>query len=80
MTNPFDNPDGKFVVLKNAEDQYSLWPVYIDVPAGWNIVHQEDSRQACLDFVNATWTDMRPKSLVRAMEEDARSRVAAGAD
>lgn len=68
MTNPFENPDGTYFVLENEEGQYSLWPAYIKIPAGWTIAHKEDSRQACLDWVNTHWTDMRPKSLIRAME------------
>jgi MbtH protein len=74
VTNPFDDPDGSFVVLVNDEGQYSLWPVFADAPAGWTVVHPESDRQTCLDFVERTWTDMRPKSLVAAMEEaDARA-------
>ncbi|MEU6753945.1 MbtH family protein, partial [Spirillospora sp. NPDC046719] len=35
MTNPFDDPDGTFLVLVNAEGQHSLWPEFADVPSGW---------------------------------------------
>jgi MbtH protein len=68
MTNPFDNPDGTFKVLVNDEGQHSLWPDFADVPAGWVVVHGPADRQACLDYVEANWTDMRPKSLIEAME------------
>jgi uncharacterized protein YbdZ (MbtH family) len=64
MTNPFDDQDGSFQVLVNDEGQYCLWPVSIDIPAGWNKVHGADRRQACLDYVGSHWTDMRPKSLI----------------
>jgi MbtH protein len=67
MTNPFDDPDGHFVVLRNNEEQYSLWPTFADVPAGWAVVLPETTRQACLDFVTAQWTDLRPASLVREL-------------
>jgi MbtH protein len=70
MTNPFDNEDGRFYALVNDEDQYSLWPTFAEVPAGWRVAFGEDTRQACLDFVSRTWTDMRPKSLIEAMELD----------
>lgn len=69
MTNPFENPDGEYYALVNDEGQHSLWPTFVDVPAGWHIVHGPAERQACLDYVEANWTDMRPKSLVRAMGE-----------
>lgn len=64
--NPFENPEGRFAVLLNDEGQYSLWPTFIDVPAGWTVVFGEDSRAACLEYIERTWTDMRPKSLIDA--------------
>ncbi|MEV6608558.1 MbtH family protein [Kutzneria sp. NPDC051319] len=68
MTNPFEDQDGTYLVLVNAENQHSLWPVAIDVPAGWTVTFGPDARQACLDHVEANWTDMRPKSLADAMD------------
>lgn len=64
MTNPFEDNDATYVVLVNDEGQHSLWPTVIEVPAGWKIVHEPTSRQACVDYVNDQWTDMRPLSLV----------------
>ena len=68
MTNPFDDPDGQFLVLVNDEHQHSLWPSFIDVPAGWTVVFGPDARQPCLDHIDANWTDMRPASLVKFMQ------------
>lgn len=68
MSNPFDNPDGRYVVLVNDEGQHSLWPSFAEVPEGWTVAHGEDDRQACLDYVEEHWTDMRPKSLANAMD------------
>lgn len=68
MSNPFDDQDGRFLVLVNHEDQHSLWPAGRDVPAGWTQVFGEDSREACLAYVEANWTDMRPKSLREQMD------------
>ncbi|MFC6082758.1 MbtH family protein [Sphaerisporangium aureirubrum] len=65
--NAFDDPDGRFLVLVNDEGQHSLWPSFVKVPAGWSVAHPEDTREACLDYVNQNWTDMRPKSLVERM-------------
>jgi uncharacterized protein YbdZ (MbtH family) len=62
MTNPFDDAERSYLVVRNHEDQYSLWPVDIDVPAGWSVVHGPDSRAACLGYVEAHWTDLRPAS------------------
>ena len=33
-----------------------------------NVAHTEDTRQACLDHINQHWTDMRPQSLIDAMD------------
>lgn len=68
MTNPFENPDASYLVLVNAENQHSLWPAFAEVPAGWTVVHGPDRRQTCLDYVEQHWTDMRPRSLIEAME------------
>jgi MbtH protein len=69
MSNPFENADGTYLVLINDEGQYSLWPEHIAVPAGWTVVHGPDSRQACVDHVEANWVDMRPRSLVEQMDQ-----------
>ncbi|QKV90560.1 MbtH family protein [Streptomyces sp. NA02950] len=69
MANPFDNEDGVFYALVNDEGQYSLWPTFADVPAGWEIAFGEDTRRACLDYIEETWTDMRPKSLIEEMKQ-----------
>ena len=68
MTNPFDNPDGVYLVLVNDENQHSLWPSFAEVPAGWTVAHGPESRDSCLEYVEHNWTDMRPKSLIEAME------------
>ncbi|HEX7813577.1 MbtH family protein [Dyella sp.] len=67
MTNPFEDKDASYLVLVNDELQYSLWPAFADVPQGWTVAHPSDNRQACLDYIETHWTDMRPRSLVEAM-------------
>jgi MbtH protein len=67
MTNPFEDTDADYLVLRNEEGQFSLWPTFVDVPDGWTSVFGEAPRQACLDFIEENWTDMRPQSLVDAM-------------
>jgi uncharacterized protein YbdZ (MbtH family) len=62
-TNPFDDDNGNFYVLVNDEEQHSLWPSFAEVPTGWRVVHGEAGRQACLDFIDQNWTDIRPRSL-----------------
>ena len=66
--NPFENPDAIFLVLVNQELQHSLWPASVAVPDGWDVV-REGSRADCLDYVERNWTDLRPKSLARTLDE-----------
>ncbi|AQU65074.1 MbtH family protein [Streptomyces niveus] len=64
MTNPFDDDNATFLVLVNDEGQHSLWPVFADVPGGWDIAQGESSRQESLEYIEKNWTDIRPRSLV----------------
>lgn len=68
-TNPFDDPDGTYLVLVNDEGQHSLWPSFADVPDGWVVALEQTDRQTALAYVEEHWTDMRPKSLIKAMSE-----------
>ena len=57
-----DHMEQRYYALANAEQQYSLWPVGIDIPKGWTVV-MEGTRAECGAYVNRVWTDMRPRSL-----------------
>jgi MbtH protein len=63
MTNPFDDEDGSFLAVRNDEGQYSLWPEFAEVPAGWSVVYGPALRQDALDYIQENWTDMRPNSV-----------------
>jgi MbtH protein len=67
-TNPFDDADGTFHALVNDEGQYSLWPAFAPVPAGWTVDLGPAGRQECLDHIAARWTDLRPRSLRAATD------------
>jgi MbtH protein len=58
-----DNEDTEFVVVTNAEQQYSIWPEALPLPAGWSAVGERGSKAACLAYIERVWTDMRPLSL-----------------
>ncbi len=66
-TNPFEDEDGSYLVLVNDENQHSLWPAWLDVPAGWRTTHGPDTRANCLAHIEEHWTDLRPASLVAAI-------------
>jgi MbtH protein len=68
--NPFEDETGTYLALVNDEGQYSLWPARITVPAGWTVVYRGGSRKECLDYIEESWVDMRPKSLIAAMDKE----------
>jgi uncharacterized protein YbdZ (MbtH family) len=74
MTNPFEDENAEYLVLVNDEEQYSLWPAFLDIPAGWTARGPQGKRHECLDWIEQSWTDMRPKSLREAMETAAQER------
>jgi MbtH protein len=67
-TNPFDEAAGTFLVLVNDEGQHSLWPSFAEVPTGWTTSHGPTTRDEAIAHVERTWVDMRPKSLIEAMD------------
>lgn len=56
----------QYIVLINHEEQYSLWPKGVDIPAGWHAAGKEGTREECGAFVDSEWIDMRPLSLRKA--------------
>jgi MbtH protein len=60
--------DARYQVLRNDQDQYSLWPTGLEVPAGWSQVGTEGTRDECSAYVDEVWTDMRPLSLRERMD------------
>jgi MbtH protein len=66
-----DHDDNRtYLVVANDEEQYSIWPKDKQVPAGWRAVGKEGPKPDCLQHVEEVWTDMRPLSLRKRMEED----------
>ena len=59
--------EGIYQVLRNEEEQYSLWPIELDVPAGWSPVGKQGTQGECSAYVDEVWTDMRPRSLREQM-------------
>jgi MbtH protein len=52
-----------YVVVVNAEEQYSIWPVERELPLGWRSVGVEGSKAECLAHIEKVWTDLRPLSV-----------------
>jgi MbtH protein len=62
----------------NHEEQYSIWPAYKENPLGWNDTGKTGTKSEVLAYIKEVWTDMRPLSLRKKMEEDALRRSANG--
>ena len=61
--------DVPYVVVINDEEQYSIWPAGREIPAGWRAVGKSGTKDECVAYVEEVWTDMRPLSLRRQMEQ-----------
>jgi MbtH protein len=68
----FDDEKKIYKVVVNHEEQYSIWPADREIPLGWTAVGKEGLKDECLAYIEELWTDMRPLSLRKKMEEDAR--------
>lgn len=67
----FDSEDAIFNVVVNHEEQYSIWPDYKAIPNGWRAVGKSGNKKECLDYIEQVWTDMRPLSLRKFMDDRA---------
>jgi uncharacterized protein YbdZ (MbtH family) len=64
-----------YKVVVNHEERYSIWPADRENPLGWRDVGKSGSKAECLSYIEVVWTDMRPLSLRKHMEEMARRPV-----
>jgi MbtH protein len=58
-----------YKVVVNHEEQYSIWPANRENALGWNDAGKSGTKQECLAYIEEVWTDMRPLSLRKKMEE-----------
>jgi MbtH protein len=58
-----------YKVVVNQEEQYSIWPAHREIPLGWTAVGKQGTKEECLAYIEEVWTDMRPLSLRKKMEE-----------
>lgn len=59
----------QYKVVINHEEQYSIWFADRENALGWKDVGKSGTKQECLDYIEEVWTDMRPLSLRKKMEE-----------
>lgn len=55
--------DKLYKVVRNDEDQYSIWFADMNIPEGWHDVGKKGHKQECLDYIEDNWSDMRPLSI-----------------
>ena len=58
-----------YKVVVNHEEQYSIWLADRELPAGWRDGGKTGSKTECLEYIKEVWTDMRPLSLRKQMEQ-----------
>ncbi len=67
-----------YKVVVNHEEQYSIWPADRENALGWKDAGKSGSKAECLAYIKEVWTDMRPLSLRKKMEEMERGRQGGG--
>lgn len=58
--NPFDNETLSFFVLKNIKGEFSLWPEFHTLPAGWEVQLGPTTRSECIGYVEQHWKAINP--------------------
>jgi MbtH protein len=71
MSSSDDQDTTIYRVVVNHEEQYSIWPEWKEIPAGWREVGRQGTKDECLAYIKEVWTDMRPLSLRKRMDAQA---------
>jgi MbtH protein len=58
-----------YKVVVNHEEQYSIWPADRENALGWRDAGKQGTKAECLAYIEEVWTDMRPLSLRKKMEQ-----------
>lgn len=66
-----EQDDLPFSVVTDFEERYSIWPQDEEIPKFWKAEGFKGTKRECLDYIEHTWTDMRPLSLRLEMEKHA---------
>lgn len=69
MANDAPDDDRLYKAVINHEEQYSIWPADRENPRGWRDVGTIGKKPEVLQYINEVWTDMRPLSLRRVMDQ-----------
>lgn len=75
-----DEDNRVYKVVVNHEEQYSIWFADRENALGWKDAGKAGSKKECLDYIDEVWTDMRPLSLRKHMEQFEKKKKNGGAD
>ncbi|QEH34733.1 MbtH-like protein [Aquisphaera giovannonii] len=64
-----EKPETIYRVVRNHEEQYSIWFTDRELPPGWDEAGRSGTKDECLAYIEEVWTDMRPLSLRKRMDE-----------
>ncbi len=67
--NESEDVDVVYKVVVNDEEQYSIWPAERENPLGWRDAGKSGPKQECLSYIGEVWTDMRPLSVRKRMDQ-----------
>jgi MbtH protein len=67
-----------YKVVVNHEEQFSIWPADRENALGWRDAGKSGLKEECLAYIKEVWTDMRPLSLRKQMEEAAQQKQTDG--
>ncbi len=63
----------RYKVVINHEEQYSIWPADRENARGWKDAGRAGSKEQCIDYIEEVWTDMRPRNIRQAIENNIRN-------
>ena len=58
-----------YKVVVNHEEQFSIWPADSENLLAWKDPAKVGTKTECLAYIKEVWTDMRPLSLKKKMED-----------
>lgn len=58
-----------YKVVVNDEEQYSIWPADRENALGWRDAGKSGTKDECLSYIEEVWTDMRPLSVRKRMDD-----------
>jgi len=61
-----DDTDREYTVVRNDEEQYSIWPTSHALPLGWSPAGRTGTKAECLAEIAGVWTDLRPLTARRS--------------